>query len=83
MGLFSKAKSPDVVLTENRASDTTTPSSHSGNGKEGGVISQEAATPSTEEEPISQDAQAGVQAVEAAAQVWTKWHLTAAYALYV
>lgn len=32
---------------------------------------------------IDDSAQAGVRAVEAAAAVWTKWHLVAAYAMYV
>lgn len=30
---------------------------------------------------ISQEAQAGVQAVQAATKVWSKWHLIAAYGL--
>lgn len=30
---------------------------------------------------ISQDAQAGVRAVQAATKVWSKWHLIAAYGL--
>lgn len=33
------------------------------------------------DEPISQDAQAGVQKIQAAAAVWSKKHLIAAHAL--
>lgn len=39
---------------------------------------------STEEEQreeLSKDSQAGIQKIEAATTVWTKWHLIAAYAL--
>ena len=38
---------------------------------------------SDDEEQLSSDAQAGVRAVEAAATVWTKWHLIGAYVMYV
>jgi hypothetical protein len=31
---------------------------------------------------VPEDSQAGVRAVEAAATVWTKWHLVAAYVMY-
>lgn len=83
MGLFTKKESSDVVLTENGKSSSVSPSAESPNGKEGGVFSNEQHVPTNETEMISSDAQAGVQAVEAAAQVWTKWHLMAAYSLYV
>jgi hypothetical protein len=36
-----------------------------------------------DEESLSSDVQAGVKAVEAAATVWTKYHLMGAYAMYV
>jgi hypothetical protein len=31
---------------------------------------------------LEKDAQGGVQKIEAAAQVWTKWHMVAAYVMY-
>lgn len=31
---------------------------------------------------VSEEAQAGVRAVQAATSVWSKWHLVAAYGLY-
>jgi hypothetical protein len=82
MGSFSKPRSDDVVLREN-GTTTSTPSSVTNNGKDNGIFSHEQAVPPAETETISKDAQGGVQAVEAAAQVWTKWHLAAAYGLYV
>lgn len=36
---------------------------------------------SPEDEGIPEDLQAGVRGVEAAASVWTKWHLVAAYGM--
>lgn len=35
------------------------------------------------EKDVTIDAQRGVQDIEAAAGIWTKWHLIAAYTLYV
>jgi hypothetical protein len=37
----------------------------------------------TDEESLSSNAQAGVKAVEAAASVWTKYHLIGAYVMLV
>lgn len=42
-----------------------------------------ASLPPKSDDGISADAQAGVQAVEATTIVWVKWHLAAAYGMYV
>lgn len=82
MGFFSKPRPQDVALTENGITTSIAPSSELYHGKDSGVISNEQTVSSIDAETVFKAAQAGVQAVEAAAQVWTKWHLAAAYGLY-
>lgn len=84
MGLFIfKSKPKENVVTENEKSSSDAPASDTANSKEEGYVSREreGTVFSNEEETVSQDAQPGVQAMEAATLVWTKWHLTAAYIL--
>ena len=77
----SKPKQGAVVEAETEKSGAGTPPSDIANSKEEGFVSREreGTVFSNEEETISQDAQPGVQAMEATTMVWTKWHLTAAY----
>jgi hypothetical protein len=65
MGLPSENPSPDAAAEEKRPS----------------VQAMENSSKENAEESFSKDAQAGVRKVEAAAMVWTKWHLAAVYAL--
>ncbi|KAH8674209.1 hypothetical protein BX600DRAFT_495495 [Xylariales sp. PMI_506] len=46
-----------------------------------GRASEDAPQGDEKEEIVSQNAQHGVQSIEAAAGVWTKWHLVAAYVI--
>ncbi|KAL2408009.1 MFS siderochrome iron transporter 1 [Exophiala dermatitidis] len=43
------------------------------------IAAEERAVADSEDEPVEKDAQAGVQRIQAAAQVWTTWHLIAAH----
>jgi hypothetical protein len=66
MGLPSEALPPDVAAEEKRPLP---------------VQGIETNLKENAEEGFSKDAQAGVRKVEAAAMVWSKWHLAAVYCL--
>lgn len=83
MGFSFNRKQNETVVTENEKSSTEAPNGQDAISREGGVLSEDQPVKKVEDESISSDAQAGVQKIEAAAQVWTKWHLTTAYTLYV
>jgi hypothetical protein len=77
MGLFNMSKNKtneEVAPVEPRTSATV--------DSEKGVDSKTPSETDHDHEGLSSNAQAGVKAVEAAATVWTKYHLIGAYVMY-
>lgn len=81
LSIFKSKPKAEGVVMETEKSGSEAPASDKANSKEEGFVSgeREGTIFSNEEETVSQDAQPGVQAMEATTMVWSKWHLTAAY----
>jgi len=71
--------------SKNQATDSIEPAnmSHQAVDPEKGVHTDASHDKATDQESLSSNAQAGVKAVEAAATVWTKYHLIGAYIMSV
>ncbi|KAI4694680.1 hypothetical protein J4E81_006279 [Alternaria sp. BMP 2799] len=69
--------------SKNQATDSVEPAdiSHQAADTEKGVHTDASHDKATDQESLSSNAQAGVKAVEAAATVWTKYHLIGAYVI--
>ena len=71
--------------SKNQATDSVEPAdmSHQAADPEKGAHTDASHDKATDQESLSSNAQAGVKAVEAAATVWTKYHLIGAYVMFV